>query len=58
MRRGGRKYHLRKIAAQLYASSPLDFIGVDYYNDFDTTDTQNLQSNVSNQSHPLRAYAN
>jgi len=44
-RRGGLKYHLRRITAQLYALplSDNNLLGVDYYSDCDTIDMQNLQ---------------
>jgi len=44
-RRGGLKYHLRRIAAQLYTPLLLDnnLLGMDYYSDCDTINTQNLR---------------
>jgi len=52
-RHGGRKYHLRKIAAQLYAPpSDNNLLGVDYYSDSDCdTADQNLRV-----THPSNHY--
>jgi len=46
-RRGGRKYHLRKVIAQLYAPpSKNNYLGVEYNSDFDIEDVQaNYQTN-------------